>query len=152
MENLVHIVRNVPEEDPMDIADEVFDEEMNFEEIMDDDDDDEDVAALSDDNGYDSDQSEDQSEDVKSKIAYPEEVMALNEQIKQCAIYFYFTTGGSSILCLSCMTRLTDIEHMHKFRKHVIKRHAAIDGKYCSECRTPCFVIFSCDMCPICTH
>lgn len=114
-------------------------------------DDDEDISALSEDDSY-SDQSEDQNEDTKSKIVYPEEVVALNELTKQCAIYYYYTTGGSSILCTSCMTRLTDIVHMYSIRKHVIKSHAVIDGKYCSECKSSCFLIFSCNMCPICTN
>ncbi|KYQ59723.1 hypothetical protein ALC60_01249 [Trachymyrmex zeteki] len=149
MENIVHIVRNIPEEDLMDIVDEVF-EDANFEDIMDDDDN---VSALSDDSGCNSDQSEDRSDEgTKNKIIYPQEVLALNELTKQCAIYFYYTTGGLSILCTSCMVRLTNTEHMYIMRKYVIKSHAAIDGKYCSECRRPCFVIFSCNMCPICTN
>ncbi|XP_018313643.1 uncharacterized protein [Mycetomoellerius zeteki] len=44
-------------------------------------DDDEDISALSEDDSY-SDQSEDQNEDTKSKIVYPEEVVALNELTK----------------------------------------------------------------------
>ncbi|KYN11446.1 hypothetical protein ALC57_16403 [Trachymyrmex cornetzi] len=143
----------------MDIVDEIIDEEVNFEDIMDDDDDDEDVAALPDDDGYDSEQSEDQNDgDIKSKIEQPEEIMALNELTKQCAVYFYWTTG-SSILCMTCMTRLNCIDHRRKICEHVIKctieaieSHAAIEGKFCSKCRLPCFFIYSCDMCPICTN
>ena len=56
----------------MNIIDEVF-EDVNFEAIMDNDED-----ALSEDGGYNNDQSEHQSKDTKSKIVYPEEVMALN--------------------------------------------------------------------------
>jgi len=103
---------------------------VNFKAIMDNDED-----ALSEDGGYNSDQSEDQSEETKSKIVYPEKVMTLNVLTKQCTIYFYYT-DDSSILCTSCMTRLTDIEHMYTIHKHVIRSHAAIDGKHCSECRS----------------
>ncbi|KYN17210.1 hypothetical protein ALC57_10502 [Trachymyrmex cornetzi] len=150
MEYLVHIIRDIlEEEDFMDIVDEIIDEEVNFEDIMDDD---EDVAALPDDDGYDSDQSGNQNDgDIKSKIVQPEEIMALNELSKQCAVYFYWTTG-SSILCMTCMTRLNCIDHRRKICEHVIKSHAAIEGKFCSECRLPCFFIYSCDMCPICTN
>jgi len=45
-----------------------------------------DKDILSEDSGYNNDQSEDQSEDTKSKIVYPEEAMALNVLTKQCAI------------------------------------------------------------------
>jgi len=45
-----------------------------------------DEDVLSEDSGYNSDQSEDQNEDIKRKIVYPEEAMALNVLTKQCAI------------------------------------------------------------------
>ena len=60
---------------------------------------DNDEDALSEDDGYNSDQSEDQSEDTKCKIVYPEEVMDM--LTKQCVIYSYYTMGDSSILCTS---------------------------------------------------
>ena len=61
MENIVHIVRShISEEDLIDIVDKVS--EVNFETIMDIDED-----ALSKDGSYNSDQSEDQREDTKSK-------------------------------------------------------------------------------------
>jgi len=69
---IVHIVHNIPEEDLMDIVDEVF-KDVNFEAIIDNDED-----ALSKD-----DYNNDQSEDIKSKIVYPEKVMALNILMKQ---------------------------------------------------------------------
>jgi len=53
MKNIVHIVHNIPEEDLIDIVDEVF-EDVNFEAIMDNDKD-----ALSQDSDYNSDQNED---------------------------------------------------------------------------------------------
>ena len=72
MENIVHIVRNIPKEDLMDIVNKVF-EDVNFEAIMDNDED-----ALSEDGDYNSGQSKNQSEDTKSKIVYPEDVIAMN--------------------------------------------------------------------------
>ncbi|KYM98419.1 hypothetical protein ALC62_10872 [Cyphomyrmex costatus] len=143
------IVNNVRDKDFMDIVNEAF-EDVNFEAILDEDD--EDVSALSEDSNYNSDQSEDEDEGIKSKVMCPEEIMTLNEQTKQCAIYFYYTTGGTSILCTSCMMRIVNIEHMCTIRQHVIKSHVAIDGNYCSDCRSPCFLIFSTNMCPICTN
>ena len=116
MENIIHIVHNISEEDLTDIVDEVF-EDANFETIVDNE------NALSEDDGYNSDQSEDQSEDTKCKIVYPEKVMAMNMLTKQCVIY------------TSCVTRLTNIEHIYNMRKHVIRSHAVIDGKHCSEYR-----------------
>jgi len=70
-----------------------------------------DEDALSKDGGYNSDQSKDQSEDTKSKIMYPGD----NDNERADNIYFYYTTGDSSILC---MMRLMDIEHMYTIRKH----------------------------------
>jgi len=65
------------------IVDEVF-EDANFEAIMHNDKD-----ALSEDSGYNSDQSEDQNENSKSKIAYPAEVMAMNVLMKVRDIFLY---------------------------------------------------------------
>jgi len=58
---------------------------VNFKAIMDNDED-----ALSEDGGYNNDQSEDQSEETKSKIVYPEKVMTLNVLTKQCDIFLLY--------------------------------------------------------------
>ena len=118
----MYIVHNIPEEDLVDIVDEVFN--VNFEAIMDND---KDASALSEDSDYNSDQ----SKDTKSKVVYPLKVIALNVLMKQCVIYFYYTTDSSLILH-TCMTRLANIEHMYTI-KYVIKSHAVKDSKYCSE-------------------
>ncbi|KYM95897.1 hypothetical protein ALC62_13449 [Cyphomyrmex costatus] len=135
----------------MEIVNEAF-EDVNFEAILDEDD--EDVSALSEDSDYNSDQSEEneESKDIKIKVMCPAEIMALNEQTKECAIYFYYkTSDGTSILCTSCMMRIADNDHKYAIREHVIKPHDAIEGKYCSDCRHPCFTIFP-TMCPICMN
>jgi len=81
-------------------------------------------------------------------------INALNGGTKQCAIYFYYSTGGALVVCASCMINLVDVQlgQMYATRKHVIDSHDAIDGRYCSECRSPLFLIFPCNMCPICTQ
>jgi hypothetical protein len=117
---------------------------INFEDIMD----------VSSDDELDSDCISDQSEDlttIDDKILSDSEISALNGRTKVCAIYFYYTTGGRSILCTSCMINIQDNHHRYAIRKHVIELHDALDGRHCSNCSSPVYTIFPCNMCPMCT-
>ena len=134
-----------------DIADDEFmDIEINFEAILDEESSDED-RALSDDSDCVSNCSEDNTE-VVDKIISPSEINALNERTKQCTIYFYYTDGARYVTCSSCMIRVRSPRATYAIRKHVIESYDAIDGRFCSKCRTPLFLIFLCNMCPICTQ
>jgi len=39
------------------------------------------------------------------------QINALNGRIKQCAIYFYYSTGGALAMCASCM--IIDLANVH---------------------------------------
>jgi len=89
-----------------------------------------------------SDCSDDLTE-ITEKIVTNSQINGLNGGTKQCAIYFYYSTGGALAVCASCMINLVDIQlgQMYATRKHVIDSHA-IDGRYCSEMQNPLFLIF----------
>lgn len=110
-----------------------------------------DVEPLSSDSGCISDCSENLT-DTKVIDVSDAEIRALSGRTKQCAIYFYYSTTGSSALCAACMISLNDIGRMLAVREHIIELHDAIDGRYCSNCRDPVFLIFPVNMCPICTQ
>ena len=144
-------IDNFEDEASSDIGDNEFMEiEHNFEAILDEESSDED-RALSDDSDCISDLSEDNTE-VVNKIISPSEINALNERTKQCTIYFYYTDGARYVTRSSCMIRIGSTRTTYAIRKHVIESYDAIDGRFCSECRTPLFLIFPCNMCPICTQ
>jgi len=44
-------------------------------------------------------------------------------------------------VCASCMINLVGVQlgQINATRKHVIDSYDAIDGRYCSECRSPLF-------------
>jgi len=143
---------NMNDEDLMNILDEVEMEVDNIiEEVGEDLSDEEHV--LSADSDCVSDCSDNLTE-VSRKIVTNAELNALNGGTKHCAIYFYYSTGGALAVCASCMINLVGVElgEMYPTRRHVIDSHDEIDGRYCSECRNPLFLIFPCNMCPMCTH
>ena len=110
--------------------------------------------ALSDDSDCISNCSEDHTE-VIDKYISPSEVNALNRLTKQCAIYFYYLVSSDYAVCTSCMIHLSNsirLDLVYAMRKHVIELYDMINSRYCSECRTPLFQIFPCNMCPICTQ
>ena len=123
----------------------------NFEAISDESSDED--HALSDDSDYISDHSEDLTESV-DKIVSNSQIITLNGRTKFCTTYFYYSTSGALALCASCMIVLQDanVGHMYAVRKHVIELHDAVDGRFCSNCRNPLYLIFPCNMCPICTR
>jgi len=143
---------NIIDEDLMNIINEVF-EEMEVEDIieeMDGESSDED-QPLSDD-GCISDCSDDFTT-ISEKIVDNSQINALSGRTKYCAIYFYYSMGDTYVACASCMIELGHVrlELISAIQKHVTDYHDAIDGKYCSNCRNPLFIIFPCNMCPICT-
>jgi len=141
-EDLMNIVDDVLEE--MDI-DNIIEEEMGGESDED--------GPLSDDSDCVSDCSEDFTQ-FDEKILDNSQINALNGNTKQCAIYFYYSTGNDYNVCASCMIDLRDvhIDLLSAVRKHVTNYHDAIEGRYCSNCRKPLFLILPCNMCPICTQ
>jgi len=106
--------------------------------------------ALSDDSDCISDCSD--LMEISEKIVANSQINALNGRTKQCAIYFYYSTGDALTVCASCIISLADvyIGQMYAIQKHVIEYHDAIDGSFCSNCRNPLFFILLCNMCPIC--
>ena len=148
----MEIDNNFEDEVSSDIADDEFMEIENNFEILDEESSDED-RALSDDSDCISDCSEDLMQ-ITEKIVPRAEIIALNVRTKQCAIYFYYSTGGAIGVCASCMISLSDenVGRMYAVRKHVTESYDVINGQYCSDCRQPLFLIFPCNMCPICTQ
>lgn len=94
-------------------------------------------------------------ESLVNKIVLASEIFAQNVQ---CAIYSYYIIGNNYVACADCMPRSINQndedndELMSVTRKHVTAPYDALDGKYCSGCRAPVFIIFQCNMCPICAH
>lgn len=94
-------------------------------------------------------------ENLANKIVLASEILTQNEQ---CAIYSYYIIGNNYVTCSTCMLNVMNPddddndELMSVSRKHVTAPHDAIDGKYCSNCRDPVFIIFQCDMCPMCSQ
>jgi len=140
-------------EDFMNIVDDVF-EEINIDDII------EEMGSesyedgpLSDDSDYISDCSEDFTQ-FDEKIINSSQINALNSNTKQCAIYFYYSTGNDYNVCASCMINLrgVHINLLLVIRKHVTNYHDAIEGRYCSNCREALFLILPCNMCPTCTQ
>jgi len=124
-----------------------------IEEIGDESDESDEDHVLSADSDYISDCSDDLTE-ISRKVVRNSQLNALNEGTKHCAIYFYYSTGSALAVCASCMIELVgvDLGEMYPTRRHVIDTHEAIDGRYCSNCRNPLFLIFPCNMCPMCTQ
>jgi len=77
--------------------------------------------TLSDDSDCISDCSENLTE-ISEKIVANSQINALNGHTKQCAIYFYYSTGGTLAVCASYMISLADVRigQMYATRKHVI--------------------------------
>jgi len=78
---------------------------------------------------------------INKKIIDNLQINALNGHTKQCAIYFYYSTGGVLAVCTSCMVSLANLHivQMYAIRKHVTEYHDAIDGSFHSSCRNPLF-------------
>jgi len=110
-------------------------------------------GPLSDDSDCISDCSEDFTK-IDEKIIDSSQISALNGSMKQCTIYFYYSTSNAYAVCASCMVDLKDVhnELLFAIRKHVINHHDVIDGRYCSNCRNLLFMIFLYNMCSICTQ
>jgi len=145
------------DEDLMNIVNEVF-EEIEVDDIIEEMDGEDHPLSdedhpLSDDSDCISDCS-DSFTKINKKIVDNSQIIALNRHMKQCAIYFYYSTGGALAVCASCMISLAELHigQMYAIRKHVTECHDAIDGSFCSSCRNPLFLILPCNMCPICTQ
>jgi len=135
----------------MNIVNEIF-EEIEVDDIIQEMGGESDEDLLSDDSDCISDCS-DSLIKINKKIIDNSQVNLLNGHTKQCAIYFYYSTGGALAACASCMVSMADLHigQMYAIRKHVIEYHA-IDGSFCSSCRNPLVLILPCNMCPICTQ
>jgi len=125
---------NINDENLMNIVDEVF-QEMEVDDII------EEMSGKSSDEDHtlsnDSDCINDCSEDcsdftkISKKIIDNSQINALNGHTKQCAIYFYYSTGGALAVCASCIISLADlhighVSEMYATRKHVTEYHDAI--------------------------
>jgi len=107
------------DEDLMNIVNGVF-EEMEVDDIIEEmgGESDED-HPLSDDSDCISDCSDNLTK-INKKIIDNSQINALNGHTKQCAIYFYYSTGGALAVCASCMVSLADLHigQMYAIRKH----------------------------------
>ena len=150
--DVAEYIRNVDEEQFANIRDEVLDEvEIDFENIMNQESSDEEI--LSDDSGCTSDMSEYEMDRVEKFVSSPE-IRTLNARTKHCVIHNYYTTDGSLTVCTSCMIRIADINDggMYHVKVHETGSFGRLDGRSCTNCRLPLYIIFSCSMCPLCTH
>ena len=143
-----NVVDNIQQMDDAQIIDVVND--INFEDIMDEE------SVASEDSNYISDDCSEDSEDyidVVEKHLTPAEVRAITARSKHCGIYFYYTTGGTYSVCAECIMRIADTDFgiMHAFSKHITNAFGRLDGKYCSNCRQPMFVMIPSNLCPVCT-
>ena len=152
--NVAKYIRNVDSEQFVNIRDEIFEvlEMEDFENIMDQESSDEE-EMLSDDSGCASDMSEYEIDRVE-KFVQLSEIRMLNARTKHCVIYNYYTTGGALTVCTACMIRIGDINDvgMYHIREREIGSFGRLDGKSCTNCRESLNSIFSCNMCPLCTH
>jgi len=144
MNNEDFMMNNVDVFEEMDV-DNIIEEEMGGESDED--------GPLSDDSDCISDCSEDFTQ-FDEKILDSSQINALNGNTKQCAIYFYYSTGNDYNVCALCINGLrgVHIDFISAIRKHVTNYHDAIEGRYCSNCRNPLFIILPCNMCPTCTQ
>ena len=79
-------------------------------------------------------------------------VRTLNARTKHCMIYNYYTTGGALTVCTTCMIADINDVGMYHVREHEPGSFDRLNGKSCTNCRGPLYSIFSCSMCPFCTH
>ena len=110
-------------------------------------------SPLSDDSDYNSDQSEISTNKIV-KVVSRKQIRALTERSKVCVMYSYYSTGND-VVCTSCMINLSDhgdIEVIYSVKRHEIELHAAVNERYCSNCRRALYLIFQCNMCPVCTQ
>ena len=143
-ENFVNEVLQMDDGNVMDVID------VNFEDVIDDEDEE---SVVSEDSNYTSDCSEEFNDTIEKHLTHAE-VSVITARTRHCAIYFYYTTGGTYSACAECIMQIadTDFNIMHAFRKHITDAFGRLDGKYCSNCRQPMFVLIPCNMCPVCTH
>jgi len=110
--------------------------ENNFEAILDESSEEE--HTLSDDGNCNS--------DFDGMVVENEQVRAQNNR-KICTIFFYYSTGGSLALCVSCMDSFRDdIGIMYAIRKHKVTTPNAVDGRWCNKCRNPLYIIIPCNV------
>lgn len=79
------------------------------------------------------------------------DINSYNELTRMCCIYFCYAIADGTYFCTSCFIRMAYLfDEICAVREHSINIYALILGLFCSECRTPLFQIFPCNMCPIC--
>jgi len=124
--------------------------EVNFENIMDQESSDEEMLP---DSGCASDMSEYEIDRVE-KFVSASEIRTLNACTKHSVIHNYYIRGGALIICIACMIRIADINDvgMYHVKEHQTGSFGRLNGKSCVNCRGPLYSIFSCSMCPLCTH
>ena len=106
---------------------------------------------LSPDSTYNSDE-DDNCKEVFDKVVSQPKILALKGHTNCCAIYFYYSTGGSYVVCTSCMIAITDTEfgYLYAIRKHATEPHDVINVRSCKNPGIPLYQILPCNMCPIC--
>lgn len=142
-------IQNMNDEDFMNIVEEEF-AGPNFEAILDEETDDDEDHQLSEDSDYNSDDSNDYAYTTKKVV--PQSQLNALSNTKLCAVYYYYKMGDSYIACTSCMIEIAGVndETVYTVHKHLTDFHAAINGKYCSNCGKSLFMIYPCNTCPEC--
>lgn len=141
-ENINANLRRMDDADFMDFMD-IFNEVPDFED---------EESIVSEDSDYASDYSSDFADTIEKQLTLAE-VRALNLRTKYCVIHFYYTTGGTFSACAECVIQIADadVNVMYVYRKHFTDAFGMLNGKYCSNCNRPMFIIIPCNMCPVCT-
>ncbi|RLU26807.1 hypothetical protein DMN91_000604 [Ooceraea biroi] len=81
--------------------------------------------------------------------------MVLSPLTSVCAIYCYYSTGGPTDLCMSCAISTANVDLrpvVYIIRRHEVDTWDGIRGRWCTNCRSALYVIFPCNMCPICSE
>jgi len=139
------------DDDKMDIDEEIErDEEIEIDEELEIDVDEE-IHPLSDDSACDTDN--DIVENNHCKTLDLPSLSSIDLRTRFCATHFYYGDGEGYNVCTSCMMLLRDVfdKPLVKNHKHVIASYESLNGSWCSNCRVATYLIYSCDMCPVCT-
>ena len=79
----------------------------------------------------------------------------LNVRTKHCMIHNYYTIDDALTVCTACMIRIADINDvgMYHVREHETGSFGrqVLDGIRARIAEDLC-TVFSCSMCPLCTH
>ncbi|XP_011859603.1 PREDICTED: histone H3.v1-like isoform X2 [Vollenhovia emeryi] len=153
--NFERLLDETDEEEEEEEYEPLSDDSENVERVLDETDEEEEeeeYQPLLDDSDYISD-SEEYTKTTRKRLSR-REILTLNLSMKKCAIYSYYCDGSTYKLCQWCMCECRDMDITYSTRKHITDCYANIYTmrfNNCVICDEPLYIIFPCNMCPICT-